>query len=74
MEGKNINEPSDSSASATIHSPFPNFALISRLLIMPPLRMVGSIPEVSKIEAIKEVVVVFPCEPATVIDDFNLIT
>ena len=41
---------------------------------MPPLRMVGSIPEASKIEDIKEVVVVFPCEPATVIDDFSLIT
>ena len=71
VEGSIVNEPSDSSASATIHSPFPSFALAFIPLIIPPLIIVGSYPEYSSIDEISEVVVVLPCEPETVIDFFN---
>ena len=54
-----MNEPSDSSASATIH-PFSNLALALIPFIIPPLIIVGSQSEYSRIEAIKEVVVVLP--------------
>ena len=74
VEGNKVNDPSDSSASATINLPSPNFAFAPRLFIIPPLITVGSIPAFSRIHAINDVVVVFPCEPATVIDDLSLIT
>ena len=52
--------PSLSSASTTIHSPFPSFALLSSEEIIPPFMIVGSIPFSSIILAISEVVVVLP--------------
>ena len=59
--------PSDSSASRIDQSPFPNFALLLKELITPPLIIVGSNFWSDKILAINEVVVVFPCEPVIII-------
>ena len=59
--------PSDSSDSTTHHSLFPNFAEFFRKFITPPLIMVGSNFASNKMLDIKEVVVVFPCDPVTTI-------
>ena len=63
--------PSDSSDSNMHHSLFPSFAELSIELITPPLIIVGSKFAFEKIAATKEVVVVFPCEPAITIFFFN---
>ena len=52
--------PSDSSASKIAHSPFPNFALLFKELITPPLIIVGSSFWSDNIFETREVVVVFP--------------
>ena len=67
------NDPSLSSASTTIHSPFPSLALLLQLLIIPPFITVGSKSAPSSIDATKEVVVVFPCVPAIAIDHLSRI-
>src|SRR5580765_3302159 len=59
------NERSLSSASATISSPRPSRALLPNALSRPPMTAVGSSPARSSTSAIIDVVVVFPCEPAT---------
>ena len=58
-------EASDSSASATIYSPVPKRALALAASNLPPITNVGSIPASAKMLAIKLVVVVLPCVPAT---------
>ena len=73
VEGKKVKEPSDSSASATIHLPLPSFAFVLYLLIIPPFITVGSNFACSIIDATNEVVVVLPCEPATVMAYFKRI-
>jgi hypothetical protein len=62
------NDPSLSSASATINSPRPSLALLPKALRRPPITAVGSSPARSSISAIIEVVVVLPCAPATAIE------
>ena len=62
------NVPSLSSASTTIHLPFPNLLFFNKEFIMPPLMIVGSSLPDSKIFPTKLVVVVFPCDPAIAID------
>ena len=64
------NEPSDSSASATISSPLPSRACERSEPTRPPTTIVGSSPPSSRTAAIIEVVVVFPCEPATAMPYF----
>ena len=59
------NDPSLSSASATIKSPCPRRALEPMLFNFPPITTVGSRPPFSRTEAIIDVVDVFPCAPAT---------
>ena len=59
--------PSDSSASKTVQSLFPNLAVFLIEFITPPLIIVGSNLVFCSIEVIKEVVVVLPCEPTTTI-------
>src|SRR5574342_425941 len=54
-------EPSLSSASRTMYSPFPSRALLPIVFNNPPTTTVGSYPARSRIVAIIEVVVVFPC-------------
>ena len=61
-------EPSDSSASTTIHWPLPSRALLPQPVMMPPLTTVGSMPALSSKVATSEVVVVLPCVPATATD------
>ncbi len=62
-----IKLPSDSSASRIDQSLFPSLAVFFRELITPPFIIVGSNFVFWKIEAINDVVVVLPCEPATTI-------
>src|SRR5207249_4772137 len=59
------NDRSLSSASATISSPRPSRALLPNALSRPPMTAVGSRPARSSTSAIIDVVVVFPCAPAT---------
>ena len=59
------NEPSLSSASATRYSPCPSLALLPMPFNLPPITTVGSNPPDASRLAIKDVVVVFPCAPAT---------
>ena len=61
------NEASDSSASATIYSPVPKRAFALAASSLPPITKVGSMPASFKMLAIKLVVVVLPCVPATAI-------
>ena len=63
--------PSDSSASRIDQSLFPSLAVLFIELMTPPFMIVGSIFVFWKIEAIKDVVVVFPCEPVIMIFFFN---
>ena len=58
------NDPSLSSASTTIHSPFPRRALDPNALSFPPTTAVGWRPACSSTVAMRLVVVVFPCDPA----------
>ena len=58
-------DPSLSSASATRYSPRPRRALLPRLFTRPPTIVVGSRPPSDSTAATSEVVVVFPCAPAT---------
>ena len=60
-----INEPSDSSASATKISPVPRWALDPEAVIVPPIAKDGSAPHACNATANIEDVVVFPCVPAT---------
>src|SRR6266571_5073121 len=57
-------DPSDSSASTTIHSPLPRRALDPNALSLPPTTAVGCSPACSSTVAIRLVVVVLPCDPA----------
>jgi hypothetical protein len=57
-------DPSLSSASRTIYSPFPSRALLPMVFNRPPTTTVGSNPARSRIVAIMDVVVVFPWVPA----------
>src|SRR6267143_406870 len=57
-------DPSDSSASTTIHSPLPRRALDPKALSLPPTTAVGCRPACSSTVAIRLVVVVLPCDPA----------
>ncbi len=59
------NEASDSSASATRNSPLPSRALASAETSLPPMTNVGSRPPSASTLAIRLVVVVLPCVPAT---------
>ena len=66
--GNNLrNVRSLSSASATMSSPLPSRALLPKALNRPPITAVGSSPARSSTNAIIDVVVVFPCDPATAI-------
>ncbi len=58
-------EPSLSSASAIRKSPCPSLAFEPVALSRPPITTVGSRPAPDTIAEIREVVVVFPCAPAT---------
>ena len=62
-----IKLPSDSSSSNTLHLLLPNLAELSKEFKTPPFIMVGSKFVFEKIPAIKDVVVVLPCDPTTVI-------
>ena len=59
--------PSDSSASNIHQSLLPSFAEFFIALRTPPLIIVGSNFVFENIEANRDVVVVFPCEPVTTI-------
>ena len=59
--------PSDSSASNIDQSLFPSFAELFIEFMTPPLIIVGSIFVSWNIDAIKDVVVVLPCDPTTTI-------
>ena len=54
-----------------LHSLLPSLAEFSKELITPPFIIVGSNFALAKIEAIKDVVVVLPCDPDTTIFFFN---
>ena len=60
-----IKLPSDSSASKILQLLFPSLAELLKEFNTPPLIIVGSNFVFEKILATREVVVVFPCEPAT---------
>ena len=60
-----INEPSDSSASATKKSPVPRCAFDPEAIKVPPMAKDGSTPQPWSATVIIEEVVVFPCVPAT---------
>ena len=62
-----INEPSDSSASATKYLPVPLCAFEPDALIVPPIAKEGSAPQACRATVSMEEVVVFPCVPATAI-------
>src|SRR5262245_7592618 len=75
IDGHSIrNDLSLSSASATMYSLSPNLALLPNTLNRPPITAVGSRPPRSSTRAIIDVVVVFPCEPATAIAKCNRIS
>ncbi len=59
------NEPSLSSASATRNSPCPSLALLPMPFNLPPITTVGSSLPSPRTLATRDVVVVFPCAPAT---------
>src|SRR5260364_93315 len=59
------NKASDSSVSTTINSPAPSRAFAPALLSRPPMTKVGSRPPSASALAIRLVVVVLPCVPAT---------
>ena len=59
------NDASDSSASTTMNSPLPSFALEPAASSRPPITNVGSIPASARTLATRLVVVVLPCVPAT---------
>ena len=65
------NEASDSSASATRNSPLPRRALAPADKSRPPMTKVGSRPPSASTLAIRLVVVVFPCVPATAMPCFS---
>ena len=67
VEGTLTKLPSDSSDSKILHSLSPNLAEFPIEFITPPFIMVGSNLAFAKIEAIKDVVVVLPWDPATTI-------
>ena len=67
------NDASDSSASATRNSPVPRRALASADTSLPPMTNVGSRPPSASTLAIRLVVVVLPCVPATAIPCFKRI-
>jgi len=60
-----INEPSDSSASATKIFPVPRCAFDPDDVRVPPIANEGSTPHACKATVIIEEVVVLPCVPAT---------
>ena len=60
-----INEPSDSSASATKYSPVPRWAFEPEALMVPPIAKEGSAPQACRATVSIEDVVVLPCVPAT---------
>ena len=60
-----INEPSDSSASATKYWPVPRCALAPDAIRVPPIANDGSVPHACKATVSIDEVVVFPCVPAT---------
>ena len=60
-----IKLPSDSSNSNMLHLLLPNLAELSKELRTPPFIIVGSNFVLEKIPAIRDVVVVFPCDPTT---------
>ena len=62
VDGTFIKLPSDSSDSRILHSLLPSLAEFSSELITPPFIIVGSNFAFAKIDAIKEVVVVFPLD------------
>src|SRR5882762_313545 len=68
------NDPSLSSASTTISRPLPSFALDPSAFSFPPTTAVGSRPAWATTVAIREVVVVFPCEPAMATPSFRRIS
>ena len=68
------NDPSLSSASATIKSPWPSTALVPTLFSLPPMTTVGSRPPWANTEATIEVVVVLPCAPAMAMLYFSRIS
>ena len=68
------NDLSLSSASTTINSPLPSRALEPNASSRPPMTAVGSRPACASITAIIEVVVVFPCAPATAMENFSRIS
>jgi hypothetical protein len=63
-----VNDASLSSASATRNSPAPRRALLAALFSRPPMTNVGSVPPSARMLAIRLVVVVLPCVPATAIE------
>ena len=71
MTGKFKKLPSDSSASKTAQSPFPSLAELFIEFITPPFIIVGSNLASYKILEIRDVVVVFPCEPVITIFFFS---
>ena len=72
MAGENFKkEPSLSSASATMKSPWPSTALVPMLFSLPPMTTVGSRPPSARTEATMEVVVVLPWAPAMATLYFN---
>ncbi len=68
------NEASDSSASATRNSPLPRRALTPADSSRPPMTNVGSSPPSASTLAIRLVVVVLPCVPATAMPCFSRIS
>ena len=66
-DGTFIKLPSDSSDSTTLQLLLPNLAELLNEFNMPPFITVGSNFAFEKIPATREVVVVFPCDPATTI-------
>src|SRR5581483_6141793 len=64
------NVPSLSSASATRNSPCPRRAFVPSVRSFPPTTTVGSRPASRSTAATRDVVVVFPCVPATAIPYF----
>ena len=65
MAGESLRKlPSLSSASATRRSPPPSLALAPMLFSLPPVTTVGSMPAAPSMDAMSEVVVVFPWVPA----------
>ncbi len=60
-----INEPSDSSASATKISPVPRWAFEPEAVMVPPIAKDGSAPHACKATASIDELVVFPWVPAT---------